>query len=543
MKNLSIQRKLIIFIVLPVVVCASIIVVLSAIKFKNQGITDLIDKSNTILGLNILEFTEHHIDGTTIVEMDVEESIKEVTSNIGNTVQNYQFRISSPDPLEEKHLAKETDRVFFEAFKNKNVNALTHIDKEKQILSVMRPVYMSQNKGCLDCHANDSDISGNESLRGLFILESDIKPILKQVNTSIFQNSVIIFLILIVSVAFAIIIALSFTKPIIELKKITENLATGDLNQKFTYKSNDEIGMIAIAFNKLIKALNSIAEFSNQIGKGNFNQEYQLLSEKDTIGLSLINMRKSLTEAQIKEQERQKKEQLENWINQGIAKFSDIMRAHSNSVENLSKNFITSLVNYVEAVQGGIFVINEEDPENIIYELKGAVAYNREKYLKKKFHLGESLVGRCAYEKLPIVMTEVPNNYVHITSGLGTANPNCILLVPAVLNNTVYAVIELISFNVFEEHITNFVSNIGEDLASTIANTKTNEQTQKLLEQTQQQSEELAAQEEEMRQNLEELQATQEEMKRKEDQLKQILSEIEVQEGDMKRRIEKLKNL
>jgi methyl-accepting chemotaxis protein len=543
MKNLSIQRKLIIFIVLPVVLCTSLIVVLSSIEIKNQGISNLIDKSNTILGLNILEFTEHHIDGTTIVEMDIEESIKEVTSELENNRQLYQFRIASPNPLNEKHLAKDADKMFFEKFKDKDVSTVTHIDKEKQLLSVIRPVYMSQTKGCLDCHASDSDVSSFGSLQGLFILESDIKPIQEQVNASIFQNSLVGFLILIVSIAFAIILALSFTKPIIQLKNITENLATGDLNQKFTYKSNDEIGLIAIAFNKLIKALNTIAEFSNQIGKGNFNQEYQLLSEKDTIGLSLINMRKSLTEAQLKEQERQKKEQLENWTNQGIAKFSDIMRAHSNSVENLSKNFIISLVNYVEAVQGGLFVINEEDPENIIYELKGAVAYNREKFLEKNFRLGESLVGRCAYEKLPIIMTEVPNNYVHITSGLGTANPNCILLVPAVLNNTVYAVIELVSFNVFEEHITNFVSNIGEDLASTIANTKTNEQTQKLLEQTQQQSEELAAQEEEMRQNLEELQATQEEMKRKEDQLKQILSEINVDDSDLKRRIDEFKNL
>lgn len=543
MKNLSIQRKLIIFIVLPVVVCTSFIVVLSSIRYKNQGISSLIDKSNAILGLNILEFTEHHIDGNTIVEMDIEESIKEVTSDIGSTVQHYNFRIASPNPLNEKHLAKEADRVFFEKFKDEKVNSLTHIDKEKQILSVIRPVYMSQTKGCLDCHTNDSHVSSIGGLQGLFVLESDISSIQKQVNASIFKNSALVFFILIITIVFATILALSFTKPIIELKNITENLATGDLNQKFTYQSNDEIGLIAVAFNKLIKALNTIAEFSNQIGKGNFNQEYQLLSDKDTIGTSLITMRKSLTEAQAKEQERQKKEQLENWTNQGIAKFSDIMRAYSNSVENLSKHFITNLVNYVEAVQGGLFVINEEDAENIIYELKGAVAYNREKFLEKNFRLGESLVGRCAYEKLPILMTEVPNNYVYITSGLGAANPSCILLVPAVLNNKVYAVIELVSFTVFEAHITNFVTNIGEDLASTIASTKTNEQTQKLLEQTQQQSEELAAQEEEMRQNLEELQATQEEMKRKEDQLKQILSEIEVQEGDMKRRIEKLKNL
>jgi len=111
-------------------------------------------------------------------------------------------------------------------------------------------------------------------------------------------------------------------------------------------------------------------------------------------------------------------------------------------------------------------------------------------------------------------MEEVPENYVHVTSGLGESNPRSILLVPAILNDEVYAVIELVSFNKFATYQIEFVEKIGENIASTLSNAKVGNRTNKLLEQSKQQSEELAAQEEEMRQNLEELQATQEEVER-----------------------------
>ena len=146
---------------------------------------------------------------------------------------------------------------------------------------------------------------------------------------------------------------------------------------------------------------------------------------------------------------------------------------------------------------------------------------------KKNIALGEGLVGRCAFESLPIILTDVPDNYINITSGLGDANPTSILLIPSVLNNKVYAVIELVSFENFNDFEIKFVINIGENLASTIANIKTNIQTQKLLEETSFQREELSAKEEEMRQNLEELQATQEEMKRKELELTKLNEELQ----------------
>lgn len=335
-------------------------------------------------------------------------------------------------------------------------------------------------------------------------------------------------------------------KPLRDLKNNMDKATLGDLNLSIdvkTLKPEHEIGAIARSFQQLINSLDKIASFSDQIAQENFDLNYTLLSDKDKIGISLLNMKNSLVSARETEKNRKVKEEKESWTAQGIARFSDILRSYSQNINELSRHFIIEMVNYLDIVQGGIFIINEDNKEEIYYELRAAVAYNREKLLEKKFKIGESLVGRCAYEKLPIYMTEVPDNYVTVTSGLGTANPKSIALLPAIMDQKVYGVIELVSFKPFETFQLDFISRVGENLASTISMVRINEQTHKLLEESKHQQEELAAQEEEMRQNMEELIATQEEMKRKEDQLRQILDELEIQEGEMKERIERIKNL
>ena len=141
--------------------------------------------------------------------------------------------------------------------------------------------------------------------------------------------------------------------------------------------------------------------------------------------------------------------------------------------------------------------------------------------------LGEGLVGRCAQERETIYMDDIPDSYIKITSGLGTSNPRSLLLVPLKVNEEIHGVLEIASFKAFETYQIDFIEKLGESIAATISSTKINEQTSKLLKESQNQAEKMRAQEEIMRQNMEELQATQEEMKKKELEMRGVFDAID----------------
>lgn len=309
----------------------------------------------------------------------------------------------------------------------------------------------------------------------------------------------------------------NITQPITRITKQLNLIAKGHVDEQMHLKltSGDEIEEMANALNKSIDGLNSKVDFANHIGKGELNHQFELLSEDDVLGKSLIEMRNSLIHAKEEEEKRKVEDDKRRWANEGLAKFADILRQNNDNLETLATEIIMNLVNYLNANQGGLFILNDDDKEHVYLSMLSAFAFDRRKYLQKTIELGEGLVGNCAIEKKTIFMTALPQDYIEITSGLGGANPNCLLIVPLKLENTVLGVIEIASFNIFEKHEIEFVEKLGESIASTLSSVRINIRTSQLLERSQQQAEEMAAQEEEVRQNMEELQATQEESARK----------------------------
>lgn len=219
---------------------------------------------------------------------------------------------------------------------------------------------------------------------------------------------------------------------------------------------------------------------------------------------------KTLEENRIAAEQEEKR----NWIAKGISQISDLMRGDIG--ERFFQKLTSELVNFMKINQAGIYIVEEEEDGEKIIELKACYAFDRNKFLKKKIEIGQGLVGQCYLERERIFLKEVPPTYINITSGLGDANPNCILIVPLLQEETVEGVIELASFKLLEDHEIEFVEKLAFSLAAYVSNNRTNVRTKILLEKFQQQSEELRAQEEEMRQNMEEMQATQEEISRKE---------------------------
>lgn len=313
------------------------------------------------------------------------------------------------------------------------------------------------------------------------------------------------------------IIAHSISRPIIKTTSILSDLAKGDIDEskKIDTKLNDEIGEMSKSVNTLIDGLNKTAIFAQEIGKGNLEKEFELLSDKDVLGNSLIEMRKSLILANEQEAARKLEDQKQNWTTQGLAKFGEILRQNNDDMNEFSYHIISNLVKYIDANQGGIFMINDDNKSDVFIELLAFYAYERRKYMEKRIDFGVGLIGRCAQEQKTIHMTDLPDEYIKVTSGLGQSVPNTLLIVPLKVNDEIFGVVELAGFNEFEDHVIKFIEEVGESIASTISTTKINIRTNQLLEQSQLQSEEMAAQEEEMRQNMEELQATQEEAGRR----------------------------
>jgi hypothetical protein len=206
------------------------------------------------------------------------------------------------------------------------------------------------------------------------------------------------------------------------------------------------------------------------------------------------------------------------WASTGMSDLGDLIRKNQDS-KDFYEELINFVVKYLDANQGVIYTIEKNvdnrEGDQIGIVPQAAYAFNRKKRLKETYSIGEGLVGQCFVEKDIIFLTDVPENYIRITSGLGDANPRCIIVIPLIQNDAVEGVIELASFNVFAEQQIEFLKSLGETIAGSIFNFRINTRTKRLLEESQEQTEQMRAQEEEMRQNMEEIQATQEENERR----------------------------
>ena len=224
-------------------------------------------------------------------------------------------------------------------------------------------------------------------------------------------------------------------------------------------------------------------------------------------------------------------ERKRQWSNEGLTKFVDILRSSNDDLNLLGDKIIAALVQYTKSNQGALYILNDEDSRNKYLELVSLFAFDIKKHEQQKIKLGEGILGQTFLEKETTYLTNMPESYIRITSGLGDASPRSLLLVPLKVDTQVYGIIELASFNEYLPHEIAFVEKLGESIASTLASVRAAQRNMQLIHQFQQQTEQMRAQEEEMRQNMEELQATQEEIARKEKSYLARIKELESQSG------------
>ncbi|AHM59193.1 gaf domain protein [Flammeovirgaceae bacterium 311] len=303
-------------------------------------------------------------------------------------------------------------------------------------------------------------------------------------------------------------------------------------NRKYNFDSGQPIDIKNEyqLINSYIDNSKKAAEFVNQVAAGMYDVEWAGLNNNN-IGLNqeslagaLVKMRDQMKNVKVEEERRL-------WVSRGLTEISELIRNHQESIKNLANQTIIYLVKYMNAQQGGFFVVSKDEEENTVsIDLAACYAFNRQKYMSRKVAAGEGLIGQAYLEADSIFLTEIPKGYTRITSGLGDATPNCLLIVPMKYNDEVQVIIEIAGFVAYDKFQIEFMEKVGEFVASAVSTAKTNEITRRLLQSAQQMAEEMKAQEEEMRQNMEELSATQEEMHRKEKEYIQRIQELEKQQ-------------
>jgi PAS domain S-box-containing protein len=291
-------------------------------------------------------------------------------------------------------------------------------------------------------------------------------------------------------------------------------LYKGEMSDMLEIGSTDELGESVDAFNNLRNRITAASEFALEMSDSNFNHEFVTFSENDNLGKSLNILKDKMIKAQEEHGLRMKDDETRNWINTGIALFNDLLRQNNNNINALSYSLIEKMVEYLNANQGGIFLVEGNSEENKQIVMAAGFAYDRRKYLNKTLEIKEGLLGTCYFEKQSIYLKEIPQDYLEITSGLGQGSPKCLYIAPLKIDNDVIGMIEIASFNEFDKYQIDFIDKVSESIAATFVSVKLNMQTVRLLDESNRKAEEIAQQEEEMRQNLEEMQATQEELSR-----------------------------
>lgn len=317
----------------------------------------------------------------------------------------------------------------------------------------------------------------------------------------------------------------TLVKPLHEMRNTLDLVSKGILPEKSEHPTKDEFGEMETKVDKLVDILKGNAGFAQQVGEGKFDTAFKPASENDTLGLALINMRDNLVENVRQNDER-------NWIVRGIAEASEILRQHD-TIEGLGDEIIQFIVKKIKGVQGAFYIVNDGDQDDLqgtekLIEVRASFAYGRKKYLKKSFRFAEGLVGQAAIEKDTLHRTEIPDDYLTITSGiLGEQKPTCILISPMIANEEVYGVLEFAGLQKFDSSQVKFVQELSQIIARTVFNIKVNERTRRLLTESQALSNELKEKQQVLNQNAEEMQATSEELKRSNLQLEEQIQEVE----------------
>jgi len=236
---------------------------------------------------------------------------------------------------------------------------------------------------------------------------------------------------------------------------------------------------------------------SNEQALKQANQE--LLTVRESLELQVTERTRAAESARAEAESARRDAESQAWLTRGQAQLAEKMRGDQ-SLETLANNVTSFLSQYLGAHTGALFLVSDN-----VLKLIGGYAYSGDER-KNKFRLDENLAGEAARTNRVIILKTIPEDTPLVFSALGGTKPQQIMIAPIVSEGQVFGVMELGTLAEFSSKHEMFLRRISESIAIGFHTAQTRIQVNELLKKSQQQAEELSAQEEELRAANEELQ-------------------------------------
>ena len=278
-------------------------------------------------------------------------------------------------------------------------------------------------------------------------------------------------------------LAANLTTQVRAITEVTTAVAAGDLSKKITVDAAGEVADLKDNVNEMIRNL------------------------KDTT----------------------RKNEEQDWLKTSLTKFTQLLQGQK-ELQTVSKLILSELAPLVD-MQHGAFYLAERQPgepeSEAVLKLVATYAYRERRGLSNAFRVGEGLVGQCALEKERILITDVPEDYVQVNSGLGAAPPRNIVVLPVLFEGEVKAVVELASFHRFNKNHLTFLDQLTESIGIVLNSIEANMRTEALLSQSQGLTQELQSQQEELQQTNRRLEEQARSLRESEELLRQQQDELQ----------------
>ncbi|HEX8082879.1 MAG TPA: HAMP domain-containing protein [Solirubrobacteraceae bacterium] len=382
--------------------------------------------------------------------------------------------------------------------------------------------------------------------------------------------------------------ATNLTDQVRSIAQVTTAVANGDLSQKVTVEARGEVAALADTINRMVDQLSSFAAEVTRVAR-EVGTEGQLGGQAEVEGVSgtwrdltenvnqlagnlttqvraIKDVSAAVTQgdltrqitvealgevAELKDIVNQMIENLrvtternaqQDWLNSNLARISGLMQGQRdlNQVSRLIMSEVTPLV----SAQHGAFFLNTQNgdgmPEDAELRLIASYGYKERKNVSNRFKHGEALVGQAALEAKPILITQAPEDYVKVTSGLGEASPRNIIVLPVLFEEQVMAVIELATLHEFAEVDQTFLEQLSETLGVVLNAILANQRTEELLEQSQSLTRELQERQEELQSQQEQLRRSNAELEEQAQSLKASEELLQTQQEELRQTNEEL---